>query len=151
MFAESLAVPVIAGAVKPIDFSSPIAAPVLEEVLNAPPVLRANDEGATSMLLVFLDSVAASEISLEDNDIFSDVSVSVVTPTLPSIFVLEVIVVVELLTSTVGVFTSNLVPLTVVFEPSRVIFSFVLFSSTEDVSKVKELLSLDLYTDAGAV
>ena len=103
------------------------------------------------MLLVFSDSVAVRDTFSEDSDALSGVSVSVVTPTLLSIFVLEVIVVVELLTSTVGVFISNLVPLTVVFELSRVIFSFVLFSSTEDTPKVKELLSLDLYTDAGAV
>ena len=49
-------------------------------------------------------------------------------------------VVVELLTSTVGVVTSNSVPLTTVFELPKVIFSFVLFNSTEAVLSVKELL-----------
>lgn len=151
MFAESLAVPVIAGAVKPIDFSSSIAAPVLEEVLNVPLVLRANDEGAASMLLVFLDSVAARDTLLEDNDIFSGVSVSVELPTMLSIFSLEVTLVVVLSISTVGVVTSNSVPLIAVFELPKVIFSFVLFNSTEDAFKAKELLSLDLYTDVGAV
>ena len=151
MFAESLAVSLIVGAVKPIDFVSSIVAPVLEEVLSVPLVLRASDEDVASMLLVLLDSVAVRDTLLEDSDALSGVSVSVVTPTLLSIFVLEVMVVVELLTSTVGVFTSNLVPLTVVFELSKVIFSFVLFSSTEDMPKVKELLSLDLYVDVGAI
>ena len=151
MFAESLAVSLIIGAVKPTESVSFIVAPVVEEMLSVPLVLRASDEDVASILLVLLDSVAVRDTLLEDSDALSGVSVSVVTPTLLSIFVLEVIVVVELLTSTVGVFTSNLVPLTAVFESPKVIFSFVLFSSTEDVSKVKELLSLDLYTDAGAV
>ena len=140
MFAESLAVSLIVGAIKPIDFVSSIVAPVLEEVLSVPLVLRASDEDVASMLLVLLDSVAVRDTLLEDSDALSGVSVSVVTPTLLSIFVLEVTVVVELLTSTAGVFTSNLLPLTVVFELPRVIFSFVLFSSTEAVFRVKELL-----------
>lgn len=151
MFAESLAVSLIIGAVKPIDFLSSIVAPVLEEVLSVPLVLRASDEDVASMLLVLVDSVAVRDTLLEDSDALSGVSVSVVTPTLLSIFVLEVMVVVELLTSTVGVVTSSSVPLITVFELPKVIFSFVLFSSTEDVPKVKELLSLDLYIDVEAV
>ena len=140
MFAESLAVSLIIGAVKPTESVSFIVAPVVEEMLSVPLVLRASDEDVASMLLVLLDSVAVRDTLLEDSDALSGASVSVVTPTLLSIFVLEVMVVVELLTSTVGVFTSNLLPLTVVFELSRVIFSFVLFSSTEVVFRVKELL-----------
>ena len=151
MFAESLAVSLIIGAVKPTESVSFIVAPVVEEMLSVPLVLRASDEDVASMLLVLLDSLAVRYTLLEDSDALSGASVSVVTPTLLSIFVLEVMVVVELLTSTVGVFTSNLLPLTVVFELPKVIFSFVLFNSTEDAFKAKELLSLDLYTDVGAV
>ena len=140
MFAESLAVSLIVGAVKPIDFVSSIVAPVLEEVLSVPLVLRASDEDVASILLVLSDSVAVRDTFLEDSDALSGASVSVVSPTLLSIFVLEAMVVVELLTSTVGVVTSNSVPLTTVFELPKVIFSFVLFNSTEAVLSVKELL-----------